>query len=111
MLDAEEVRTFVNGTVHFFEPATGHAAPVGPPYLWSERAAGVQDYTGLSGISGKREGKVYFTARRGMPSVRLMCMNETDTGEQNVRDLVGEAANTIPGNARRDFAGNFVLST
>jgi hypothetical protein len=63
----------------------------------------VQDYAGVIGISGNREGKVYFTAPRGMLSVMLMCMNETDTGEQNVRDLVGEVANTISGNARRDF--------
>ena len=104
MLDAEEVRTFVQGTVHFFETATGHPATVGSPYLCIDKSAVVQDYAGVIGISGNREGKVYFTAPRGMLSVMLMCMNETDTGEQNVRDLVGEVANTISGNARRDFA-------
>ena len=111
MLVAEEVRTFVNGTVLFFETATGHAATVGSPYLCIDKAAVVQDYTGVIGISGNREGKVYFTAPRGMLSVMLMCMNETDTGEQNVRDLVGEVANTISGNARRDFGRNFIIST
>ena len=111
MLDAEEVRTFVQGTVHFFETATGHAATVGSPYLCIDKSAVVQDYAGVIGISGNREGKVYFTAPRGMLSVMLMCMNETDTGEQNVRDLVGEVANTISGNARRDFGRNFVIST
>ena len=100
MLDAEEVRTFVNGTVHFFETATGHAATVGSPYLCIDKAAVVQDYTGVIGISGNREGKVYFTAPRGMLSVMLMCMNETDTGEQNVRDLVGEVADRLAVEAR-----------
>jgi chemotaxis protein CheX len=28
-----------------------------------------------------------------------------------VRDLVGEVANTISGNARRDFGRNFIIST
>ena len=69
MLDAEEVRTFVNGTVHFFETATGHAATVGSPYLCIDKAAVVQDYTGVIGISGNREGKVYFTAPRGATTV------------------------------------------
>ena len=110
MLDAEEVRTFVQGTVHFFETATGHAATVGSPYLCIDKSAVVQDYAGVIGISGNREGKVYFTAPRGMLSVMLMCMNETDTGEQNVRDLVGEVANTISGNARRDFGKDFMIS-
>src|SRR5512134_1266148 len=77
MLDAEEVRTFVQGTVHFFETATGHAATVGSPYLCIDKSAVVQDYAGVIGISGNREGKVYFTAPRGMLSVMLMCMNET----------------------------------
>src|SRR6478735_6454131 len=77
----------------------------------ADKATAVQDYAGVIGISGNREGKVYFTAPRGMLSVMLMCMNETDTGEQNVRDLVGEVANTIPGNARRDFGRNFIIST
>jgi chemotaxis protein CheX len=92
MLDAEEVRTFVQGTVHFFETATGHAATVGSPYLCIDKSAVVQDYAGVIGISGNREGKVYFTAPRGMLSVMLV-------------------ANTISGNARRDFGRNFIIST
>jgi len=32
-------------------------------------------------------------------------------GRTEVRDLVGEVANTISGNARRDFGRNFVIST
>ena len=38
-----------------------------------------------------------------MLMVLLMRMNETDTSETNMKDLVGEVANTISGNARRDF--------
>ena len=52
MLDAEEVRTFVQGTVHFFETATGHPATVGSPYLCIDKSAVVQDYAGVIGISG-----------------------------------------------------------
>ena len=69
MLDAEEVRTFVQGTVHFFETATGHPATVGSPYLCIDKSAVVQDYAGVIGISGNREGKVYFTAPRGTPTI------------------------------------------
>ena len=49
MLDAEEVRTFVQGTVHFFETATGHAATAAAttgrsfviPINWRSYAANV----------------------------------------------------------------------
>ena len=64
---------------------------------------GAYEYTGVIAISGARKGIVYFTAPRGMLTVLLMRMQETDTSEENIMDLVGEVANTISGNARRDF--------
>ena len=45
-----------------------------------------------------------------MLTVLLMRMQETDSSEENILDLVGEVANTISGNARRDFGKNFVIS-
>ena len=45
-----------------------------------------------------------------MLMVLLMRMNETDTSETNMKDLIGEVANTISGNARRDFGKEFVIS-
>ena len=48
---------------------------------------------------GKREGVVYFTAPRAMLTVLLMKMQENDFSHETMRDLVGEVANTISGNA------------
>ena len=45
-----------------------------------------------------------------MLTVLLMRMQETDTSDENIKDLVGEVANTISGNARKDFGRNFILS-
>jgi chemotaxis protein CheX len=70
----------------------------------------VHDYTGVIDISGKREGIVYFTAPRAMLTVLLMKMQETEYSHETMRDLVGEVANTISGNARRDFGRDFVIS-
>ena len=53
----------------------------------------------MIGISGARKGIVYFTAPRGMLTVLLMRMQETDSSDENIKDLVGEVANTISGNA------------
>jgi chemotaxis protein CheX len=71
---------------------------------------GAYEYTGVISITGARRGVVYFTAPRGMLTVLLMRMQETDTSDENIKDLVGEVANTISGNARRDFGKNFVIS-
>ncbi len=110
MLTEAEIRTFVDGATNYFETTSQQAASVGSPYLVTDGMPGQYDYTGVIDISGVRRGIVYFTAPRGMLSVLLMRMQETDTSDENMRDLIGEVANTISGNARRDFGKNFVIS-
>ena len=70
----------------------------------------MHEYTGIINITGKREGVVYFTAPKAMLTVLLMKMQESDFSHETMRDLVGEVANTISGNARRDFGRDFVIS-
>src|SRR5487761_137775 len=109
MLREEELKTFVDGTTNYFEVAAQQPATIGSPYLM-EGAPAVHDYTGVISISGKREGVVYFTAPRALLTVLLMKMQENDFSHETMRDLVGEVANTISGNARRDFGREFVIS-
>jgi chemotaxis protein CheX len=110
VLTEAEIRTFVNGATRYFDTAAQQHASIGSPYLVTDGHPGAYDYTGIIGISGTRQGIVYFTAPRGMLTVLLMRMQETDTSEDNIKDLIGEVANTISGNARRDFGKSFVIS-
>jgi chemotaxis protein CheX len=110
MFKESEIRTFIDGTTNYFEVTAQQAASVGSPYLVTDGNPGSYEYTGVISISGARKGLVYFTAPRGMLTVLLMRMQETDTSDESIRDLVGEVANTISGNARRDFGKNFVIS-
>jgi chemotaxis protein CheX len=110
MLREAEIRTFIDGTTNYFEISAQQSASVGSPYLVTDGNPGTYEYTGIIKISGARRGIVYFSAPRGMLSVLLMRMQETDTSDENIMDLVGEVANTISGNARRDFGKNFVIS-
>jgi len=110
MLSEAEIRTFIDGTTNFFETTVQQAVSIGSPYLVTDGTAETYEYTGVIGISGSRKGIVYFTARRAMLTVMLMCMQETDSSEDLLKDVVGEVANTISGNARRDFGKHFVIS-
>ena len=110
MLKEAEIRTFVDGTTNYFEITGQQPASVGSPYLVTDGRPGTYEYTGVIGVSGARKGIVYFTAPRGMLTVLLMRMQETDCSEETILDLVGEVANTISGNARRDFGKSFVIS-
>jgi chemotaxis protein CheX len=105
-----EVNVFVNGVLHYFDTMVQQVAECGTPFLALGSMPEVSDYTGVIRISGKREGVVYFTASRNMLSVMLMRMQETDMGHENLCDLVGEIANTLSGNARRDFGHQFQIS-
>ncbi len=110
MLQEQELKTFVEGTTNYFEVAAQQPATVGSPYLVTDGNPTVHEYTGVISVSGRREGVVYFTAPKAMLTVLLMKMQENDFSHENMRDLVGEVANTISGNARRDFGNDFVIS-
>jgi chemotaxis protein CheX len=106
----KELETFVDGTTHYFLQSAQQPAVVGSPYLVDQDASLAKDYTGIIGISGKRKGIVYFTAPSGMLRVLLTAMGESEVTHENMCDLVGEVANTISGNARRDFGAEFMIS-
>lgn len=110
MFRESELKIFIEGTLLIFETLTSQPASVGSPYLVTDGKPGTYEYAGIIDISGTRKGMVYFTAPKGMLTVLLMRMQESDTGEANMRDLVGEVANTISGNARRDLGKGFVIS-
>lgn len=105
-----ELRIFVGIVKHYFERQTGVAAEIYTPFLAEPTALPVSDYTGVIGISGARQGCVYFTAPAELLRLILSRDGETDLSSQNLADLAGEIGNTISGNARRRFGNEFLIS-
>jgi len=105
-----EVGVFVSGVLSYFGTTVQQAAQCGTPHLALTDSPEISDYTGVIQVSGKRNGLVAFTAPKSMLSVMLMRMQETDMSHENLCDLVGEIANTLSGNARRDFGHQFQIS-
>ena len=105
-----ELQVFIDGTTYYFSQSSDEDASVGTPYLISNRASHAKEYTGIIGISGKRKGSVYFTADADMLKVLLASMGETTLTHEYLCDLVGEVANTISGNARKEFGNDFLIS-
>lgn len=107
---AQELQVFIDGVTHYFSQVSEHKAQVEVPYLittgmsWS-------DYIGVIGVSGARQGKVCFTASRSMLRHVLVCLGELEITDPYLRDITGEIANTISGNARRSFGSEFNIST
>jgi chemotaxis protein CheX len=105
-----EVGVFVGAVLQYFGTTVQQAAVCGTPHLALNAPPELSDYTGVIRVSGKRSGLVAFTAPKSMLSVMLMRMQETDMSHANLSDLVGEVANTLAGNARRDFGQQFQIS-
>ena len=110
MINEQDIRAFVYGTTRYFEVAVQQAASVGSPYLVTKGAPDVHEYNGVIAVSGRRNGIVYFSAPRAMLTVLLMKMNESNVSNEYLCDVVGEVANTIAGNVRRDLGKDFAIS-
>ena len=105
-----DIKIFIDATAHYFEQITQQAAAIGAPYLNTEDDLEYYDYSGLIGIAGKYRGCIYFTAPRPLLRHLLVNMGESDHGDDNLMDMVGEIANTLSGNARKHFGSDFIIS-
>jgi chemotaxis protein CheX len=108
-MEEQDLKIFIESVAHYFDQIFGEPALVDPPFLGG-KALPLLDFTGVIGISGRQQGAVYFTADRAMIAEMLEALGEDPAEEDFQADIVGEVANTIAGNARREFGGDFLIS-
>ena len=108
-LSETELKVFIAAVSNYFGQLTNVPANIKSSYL-ADTELPHFDYTGLITLSGRFRGCVYFSAPRLMVRELLLQMQEPDTCEQNLLDVVGEVANTISGNARRHFGSGLEIS-
>jgi chemotaxis protein CheX len=109
-MNESDLRIFVDIVHHYFLQQSGKAAQMGTPFLSDAHALPVFDFTGVIGISGDRQGCVYFTAPGALLQDLLRQAGEPDLSPENLADLAGEIGNTLSGNARKSFGSNFMIS-
>jgi chemotaxis protein CheX len=109
-MDEQELHVFIDIVNQYFTSQTGRAPEIGTPYLGDPSSLPIFNFTGVIGISGVRQGCVYFTAQRDLLRNVLLHVGEVDVSDQNLSDLVGEIANTLSGNARAHFGADFMIS-
>lgn len=109
-MNEADLQVFIQGATHFFSHMGGEAAQIGTPYLASNCNNEIKGFTGIIGVTGKRRGSVYFTAPPVLLKVLLMTLGEEDSSHENMCDMVGEVANVISGNARKEYGNAFLIS-
>ncbi|MCH2189390.1 MAG: chemotaxis protein CheX [Gammaproteobacteria bacterium] len=117
MIDRSHIEVFVDSLTRYFthlNQSTGSHSDdleISAPYLLSSKELVGFDYTGIINVSGRHSGKVFITARSSMLKRILLLLGEQELNEELRRDLIGEVANTLAGNARRHLGADFHIST
>jgi len=109
-MNETDLHFFIDSTVNYFEEVTNEKATAGIPYIKDSEPV-VLEYTGIIGISGKRKGSIYVTSTEEMLRTiakLILGIEEVERGE--IKDLVGEIANTISGNVRQAYGSDFMIS-
>ncbi|KAA3613034.1 MAG: chemotaxis protein CheX [Calditrichaeota bacterium] len=105
-----DLHFFIDCTNNYFDEMTKEKAVIGIPYLKDEKPL-VLEFTGIIGISGKRKGSIYITSSREMLVVLTKeILSVEDVTTDDIKDLIGEIANTISGNVRQAYGSDFMIS-
>ncbi|SNT69008.1 chemotaxis protein CheX [Psychrobacter sp. LV10R520-6] len=110
MVKVEKLGVFLSSISSFFAQIDGSPVAIDTPYLNNNKSAVGYDYSGIIKISGPLEGCVYVSAPSNMLREVMKVMGEPDSSMTMMKDLLGEMANTISGNARTEFGSDFIIS-
>jgi len=109
-MESNEITEFVDTTITFFTEISGEPAKCGIPFVKNNDPVVLQ-FTGLIGITGKRKGSIYYTAgKEQLEALAKIMLDLEDVSNEDMKDLVGEVANTVSGNLRQSFGSDFQIS-
>ncbi|MBO1530292.1 chemotaxis protein CheX [Psychrobacter sp. F1192] len=111
MVKVEKLGVFLSSINAFFTQIDSAEVTLDTPYLHDNKSAVGYDYSGIIKISGPLKGCVYVSAPTVMLREIIKVMGEPDLSISMMKDLLGEMANTISGNARTEFGPEFIIST
>lgn len=109
-MKAKDAKVFIDSVVNYFLHVDSKQVTVGTPFLRQNESLLHYDYIGLITVTGKKQGQVYYTAPAPMLKHMLLSLGIQDTGNENLKDIVGEVANIISGNVRKEFGPKFIIS-
>lgn len=109
-MKVEKLNVFMQSVSSFFEQIGETLKEIDTPYLNDNTQPIAYDYSGVITITGPIVGSVYVSATTVMLRDLLRALNEPEGSIALLKDLVGEIANTVSGNARTEFGPDFLIS-
>jgi chemotaxis protein CheX len=109
-MNDQDIHVFISTASWYFASLEEKPSLVIEPPFVREKLGPFLEYTGIIGVSGRYRGVVCFTTTGKMLSEILGLLKERRTDEEAKKDLVGEIANTLSGNAREELGSEFRIS-
>ncbi len=109
-MKVEKLSVFARSVASFFSQIGETLTEIDTPYLTDNQSPVAYDYSGVITITGPVMGSVYVSAPTIMLRDLLRALNEPEGSIGLLKDLVGEIANTVSGNARTEFGSSFIIS-
>lgn len=106
----DKLSVFMRSVSSFFDQIGENLKEIDTPYINDNHNPIAYDYSGVITITGPIIGSVYVSASSVMLRELLHALGEPDGSLALLKDLVGEIANTVSGNARTEFGSNFIIS-
>ncbi|MGB0723420.1 MAG: chemotaxis protein CheX [Gammaproteobacteria bacterium] len=106
----DQFQLFIDSVQNYFSQVAGDHPEFSPPYILDGDLP-LLEFTGIITVTGNHTGQIHFTAEMGLLSALLDKLGEKRRDEATLTDVIGEVANTISGNFRREFGQHFVIST
>ncbi len=105
-MDVRYINPFVGAARNVFHTMLGVEVKVGKPYVKTDQEA-MADVSGIIGFSGDAAGSVVLSFPKDVASRAASTFAGTEITESHpdFADAIGELANMIAGNAKKDFTG------
>lgn len=104
-----EFQVFIDAVQHYFGQTCGDRPDFQPPYIL-DQVLPLREFIGAIAVSGDYSGTVYFSADTPLLRDLLSRLGDPRRDPSALADAIGEVANTIAGNFRRDFGSRFVIA-
>lgn len=104
--------SFIETIKEYFLTVAGESIYVGVPFLKDSGDLFPLEWNSVIGVSGKVGGVVYFSTEEKLlvDFYKNFVMPESEPSKQDLCDLMGEITNTIAGNMRSFYGGDFLVS-
>jgi chemotaxis protein CheX len=108
-LKESDLRLFVDSVRRYFEVTSRIAPEITSAYLGLEKIP-AHEYNGIVDFGGHFTGQVTVSLPPKALRELLLIQRETQLSDDNLLDAVGEIANTLAGNARRELGPDLDIS-